>query len=375
MLHVEVNCQCRPIGTNNDTEFTAVRDHRFYLNTAHPAPCSGNIIRWRYCYYRPATNGERFRVTWAVYRRMGSGNDTHYIRVGSSLRTVGRRGDQIPSANEGNFWCREVNVRTDFQTEVGDIVGACIYDPQDNNRVRKQLDIVGQANGYSLIQMNDVSDCSDNSMPSNISSSQLSTIDSRILHLYATITSMFISYVYNVICRLLTLQCACSDPIPTTSPPTTMSTTEQTTSVTWSTSFPSDTTTADMTTTTDMTTTADVTTAADTTTTPDTTTTTVDDITSIATKATDTMMIESTTDDAASTITVAQISAQNSGTPVIIGVTVIVALLVVTGIAVLIIMLVIFKKCGKSVGAYSPPDKQPQSNGTVKITPDGVGES
>ena len=198
VLHAEVNCQCNPIGTTNSTEFSAVRNHSFYLNTAHPAPCSGTIDRWRYCYYRPATDGERFRVTWAVYRRMGSGIDTHYIRVDSSLRTVERRD------SEDDFWCLEENVRN-FQIEVGNVVGACIYDPQDNRRVIKQLDIVGQANGYSLMQMNDVSDCSDRSMPSNISSSQLSSIDSRILHLYATITSIFIIlYIYSIMCFLLT---------------------------------------------------------------------------------------------------------------------------------------------------------------------------
>ena len=93
------------------------------------------------------------------------------------------------------------------------------------------------------------------------------------------------------------------------------------------------------------------------------------------TVAIDTTMIKSTTDDAVSTV--AQNSAQNSGTAdlkIIVGVAVVIALLI-TGIAVFIIMVVIFKKRGKSVGVYSPPDKQPQSNGTVKITPDGVGES
>ena len=46
---------------------------------------------------------------------------------------------------------------SNFPVNFGDVVGACIYDPQDgSNRVRKQLDIVGQANDHSLMQMNDI---------------------------------------------------------------------------------------------------------------------------------------------------------------------------------------------------------------------------
>ena len=126
---------------------------------------------------------------------------SNYVIVESSRRAIQRR---IPES--GDFWCRNqiLNMNA-FDIEAGDLVGACIYDlPQTN---RKQMDIVGQANGYSLMQMSAGSqiECGDNSMPSSISSSQLSTIDSRILHLYATITSMFvILYIYSVMCFLLT---------------------------------------------------------------------------------------------------------------------------------------------------------------------------
>ena len=186
---MEVNCQCGPIGASDEIPFTAVRDHRLYLNTEYPAPCSGTVERWRHCYYRPTTinRGDRFRVTWAVYRRMRSGNDTSYVRVESSVRTATRRDNQIP--NSGSFWCRNQNVN-DFDIEAGDIIGACIYDPPQSNR--KQMDIVGDANGYSVMQMSVDDQCGDNLMPSMISSSQLLNVGSRILHLYATISSMFI---------------------------------------------------------------------------------------------------------------------------------------------------------------------------------------
>ena len=179
-----------------------MRNLSFYLNTAHPAPCSGTITRWRYCYYRPATvvNSDRYRVTWAVYRRMGSGDNTHYEIVESSVNTVTRG---VPGS--GNFWCQNRNVLR-FDIEAGDIVGACIFQPSQADK--QQMDIVGQANGSSLMQMPVSRQCSYFAMPSNISSSQLSTTDSRTLHLSATITSMFtrlISYIHNIImCFLLT---------------------------------------------------------------------------------------------------------------------------------------------------------------------------
>ena len=71
--------------------------------------------------------------------------------------------------------------------------------------------------------------------------------------------------------------------------------------------------------------------------------------------------------------TIAQIGTKNSGS-VIIGVTIVVALLVVTGIAVAIIVAVIFKKHGKNIGTYSLPGKKPQSNRRMNIPSNGVGK-
>ena len=194
---MEMNCQvCTPIGTNNQRRFTAVRDSRFYLNTAHPAPCGGTINRWRYCYYRPSnTNDRDYRATFAVYRIVGTGDSISYKRV-SNVFTVSRNRNQIRSRA---FRCINFNVNG-FTIEAGDFVAACVYDPADTNQVRRQLDIVGGTTGYSLMQMSDVSQCGDNSLPSNISNSQLSIVNSSILHLYATITSMFI--IHNVMCSV-----------------------------------------------------------------------------------------------------------------------------------------------------------------------------
>ena len=183
---MEVNCQCTStapiiLGTNDETPYTADRSMRLYLNTAAPAPCNGTINGWRYCFYNPdnVNDNQDYKTTFAVYRAVGMG----YQRV-SNVIVVSRSGRNIGALSQ-SFNCFNINVG-DFTIEAGDIVGGCVYDPTRGDR---QLDIVGQnAAGYSLMQMNDVSECTRNSLPLSISSSQLSILDSTILHVYAKIT-------------------------------------------------------------------------------------------------------------------------------------------------------------------------------------------
>ena len=184
---MEVNCQCASaapnyttIGTNNERGFTAERRKRFYLNTDDPAPCNGTINGWRYCFYNPyrIRNNFDYRATFAVYRADG----TDYQRV-SNVTTVSWRGRDINRSQDFN--CYSVSVNS-FTVQAGDIVAACIYKP------RRMLDLVGQeVAGHFLMQTNSANQCRENSLPSFVSYNQLSTRNSRILHLYAIITSMF----------------------------------------------------------------------------------------------------------------------------------------------------------------------------------------
>lgn len=138
-------------------------------------------------------------MIFAVYWIVGTGDSISYKRV-SNVFTVSRNRKQIRSRA---FRCINFDVNG-FPIEAGDFVAACVYDPADtDNQVRRQLDIVGGTIGYSLMQMSDVIQCGDNSLPSNISSSQLSTVNSSILRLYATITGMFT--IHNVMCFCLKL--------------------------------------------------------------------------------------------------------------------------------------------------------------------------
>ena len=190
------NCSI-PLGTDDEGFFTAVRDHSFYLNTAHPALCSGTVTRWRYCYYSPPiVNGANltviYRTSFAVYRRMmdsSSGLYAVYERVSDVFSIIVREENH---SHDSSFECDILEVDVSFTIEAGDVVGACIFDPVDSeNRLRKQLNIVGETNGYSLQQMSDVSDCTVglNKLPVTISNSMLTAINSRVLHLYADIES------------------------------------------------------------------------------------------------------------------------------------------------------------------------------------------
>ena len=188
---MKVNSLCTEqvpiIGTNSETAYTADRNTSFYLNTADPAPCNGTINKWRYCFYNPdnIANGRTYITTFAAYRATATG----YQRV-SNVNVVPWSGSDINALSQ-NFNCFNINI-SDFTIEAGDIVGGCVYDPASGGGSTRQLDIVGQnAAGYSLMQMSDVSQCTQNSLPLSISSSQLFILNSRILHVYASITGRY----------------------------------------------------------------------------------------------------------------------------------------------------------------------------------------
>ena len=190
VFHVEVKGQqCPgPIGTNNKTAFTVDRTHMFYLNTAAPAPCSGTVARFTYCYYRPPSNEivNNHYATVAVYRKENFENGSFYYARVSDMDVIRRRKSQVN--DNGNFDCLDLN-NPDFEVEAGDVVGVCIFDPDGPGGNRRQLDLIGQTSGYSLMGRS-ADGCSRTTIPSTISSSQLSVISQRILHIYADITGM-----------------------------------------------------------------------------------------------------------------------------------------------------------------------------------------
>ena len=185
MFHLEVNSQqCSgPIGTNNEVEHSVVRQSMLYLNTAAPAPCSGTITEGRVCYYKPRDirNNRMYYVTVAVYRET-SDDPGQYQRISDTF-VISYTGRDIKD-EDSDFVCNTFDASPDLDIEAGDVFGACVFDPSGGSR--RQLEIVGEASGYSLMQM-DSSGCSRTSIPSTISTGDLSNVNSRLLHVYANI--------------------------------------------------------------------------------------------------------------------------------------------------------------------------------------------
>ena len=158
---------------------------KLYLNTAAPAPCSGNITEGRICYYKPSNvnNGRTHSAIVAVYRptKLNDGS-VQYDRI-SDVFDIDLTGAEI-SATSGNFICTTLD-HPDLDVEAGDVVGACIFNPPGSTR---QLDLVGNANDYSLMEMSS-NGCRLTEIPSPISSNDLSVISRKILHIYTNITS------------------------------------------------------------------------------------------------------------------------------------------------------------------------------------------
>ena len=176
-------------------------EQMFYLNTANPAPCNGNITSWRVCYYGP--NNVQFASYWAtyaVYRRVGSGSNERYEKVSGFYRavTANRLLSIIDVTNtvdgeiqQGSFTCYDDyidNGDSPITIQAGDVLGACIFDPMDGTTFgRFPLNIVGQSSTGQYLSRMSSSTCTREMLPTTIPSNQLSTINSRRLHLYANI--------------------------------------------------------------------------------------------------------------------------------------------------------------------------------------------
>ena len=200
---------CGSIGSSNEVASAPSRAQLFYLNTANPAPCTGNITSWRVCYYGPDNvNGAgSYWTTYAVYRSIGSGSNIRYVRVSemfSAIRTIatftitpGVDGE----IEQGGFNCYTDSIGvggSPLTIQAGDILGACVFDPDgdivfedDDILIRLPLDVVGETSGSegSLLQMS-TDGCSRVEIPSDISANQLSTLNSRRLHIYANISKL-----------------------------------------------------------------------------------------------------------------------------------------------------------------------------------------
>lgn len=215
---------CGLIGDVNDTQLEVDQIEMFYLDSDHPARCSGNITSWRVCYYGPKAMVKKsyaYHVKYAVYRPERNGTTCKYHLVPGSISSItlrrmsngGNRSRHTRSSTHNKktsrpeydqfytdgFYCYEQSLDAHVFVEEGNVVGACVVNPKG---MMKQLDIVSRVNNVNgqspdsvrLYGTNQyVKLCQDNKLtdiPTIIMTDQFSAVNSTRLHLSANITAI-----------------------------------------------------------------------------------------------------------------------------------------------------------------------------------------
>ena len=178
-----VSSQTCTIGNSDDSELTEGTNRRFYLDVNNPATCKGTITNWTVCYYGHV-DAVSYWATYAIYQKVESGENERYEKVSemfTAVRTINGGSDGF---NQIGFNCY-----TDF-IDVGDspliihasdVIGACVFDPQDATFVKRELDIVGEVSsdqGESLMRSRGGgtgigNTCTMNAIPSSIPNDDL----------------------------------------------------------------------------------------------------------------------------------------------------------------------------------------------------------
>ena len=138
---------CGSIGNSNENALSAESGQSFYLNTANPAPCTGNVTSWRVCYYGPNQDVDSdeffsYWATYAVYWRMGSGADERYEQVSQLFSAVMATSNlvRVDSSNvidgviqQQGFTCYDDPITVPLTVQAGDVLGACVFNVTDGN--------------------------------------------------------------------------------------------------------------------------------------------------------------------------------------------------------------------------------------------------
>ena len=170
---------------------------RFYLNTLNPAPCSGNVTTWEYCYYSPSTEGDEYWASFGIYKLV----ESNYQLVSDKFRII-IPNDEIGSSS---FTCRTFTTPPVITIQQGDVVGACVHDVIRGSfgGTRAQINLAGRSTAdYSLLEVpvdgmdGTCNDGNNVAVPDMVSTDDLSDSLSTILHLYAQIGECACVYMH-----------------------------------------------------------------------------------------------------------------------------------------------------------------------------------
>ena len=119
------------------------------MNFESPSQCRGNVIGWRFCYYKSDLAESEINATFTaifiVFRRESPTSD-NYIPVSQNNKVMELDYNFI--ANSADFVCMKENIEPDEYIEIqeNDIIGACIK----HGYLVTPLLVVGTSSGINM---------------------------------------------------------------------------------------------------------------------------------------------------------------------------------------------------------------------------------
>ena len=116
-----INCT---MGNENVPENSPVETPGLYIDINNPAPCSGQLTEWHYCYYEPSTRrASTYTVQLGVWRLNSQSN--LYTKMGEFEIT------QRVERRSNNFRCASIQLQSDQYIDIamGDYLGVIVGTP------------------------------------------------------------------------------------------------------------------------------------------------------------------------------------------------------------------------------------------------------
>ncbi len=178
--------------------------NQFYIDRGNRAGCAGMITSLSYCFHRPPSTApvaNEYLTTVAVYRPASTNTNENVFTVVSSPITIQKSAielqTELNAATDTDFACSVFNLPQPVPMETGDVLGACVFDPDDTTSgvTTYRLDIVSRAASGSedivrtFTHPSTPDGCSATAVPGSFDSdaSENSTSARRSLHLWASI--------------------------------------------------------------------------------------------------------------------------------------------------------------------------------------------
>ncbi len=140
--------QCGTVGRvgSERTDNRNRERNQFFINRGNRAGCAGMIISLSYCFHRPPlsvlTANEYLTIhAVAVYRPASADAGVEAFNVVSSPITIQKSATELLTELNAaidtrfNFACSTFNLLQPVPMATGDVLGACVFDPDDTTGV------------------------------------------------------------------------------------------------------------------------------------------------------------------------------------------------------------------------------------------------